>query len=998
MHRFFLEISIFLLGVMNQSMVVTSFQSHSFPSSSFHTHHFTTISTRRRANCNYNYFQSSTTLLYQHKQHQQQEYSLKNKLECDNQHYVTQHSSRKMNWMSNTIFGLSLSIISILIQPQISNAEINSISSQPTITTTITMSNNPQTNQKQTKKSRYWEIMESNDPTQISNANEKLLDNAVGTINTMYYDNSGGAKFSPKDMYDRWKVLRVYATDGIDGVKALNSMSKSGNESLKKSKGMVKQSQTENEEEQASSLNQFSFMPQQLFTVQSDVVKMVPLNRNYNTNENDKLIVPPKAFDTREDAVTSLKWLVSTLDDPFSKYLTREELQNELRNKDDGFLGLGLLVESPPPNVIRTTPLGDGKSSSDLNSDIVLPKAVVNQKVKEEVTSRSKKVFSKSTTTTTTASPLSSSSSSSSSILSITRASNLPTVTAVVPDSPAERAGIVVGDRIAAIGTDKFVGMGRDEIIKKMNRVYKGAEGYYGYPDLTVAKPLVQVQIQQREEEKGMSGSTAGAAGNGGKEEYQQVTQLRYNSEMEERDEVVAYKLSRVRLPTLSLEPYKPYQPPTPSSSDGETTLASTTSGIESTVTTASNTPVLARTIPFVSGGDAIVHYELLTPNDSIFRKSTSSIDSTTQASSSSTNGDNSKSNELVGYIRLTRFSRTSTAGYVKAVEELEKAGAQSFIIDVRNNYGGVIQESMLVASTLLRDPHSVLCYTMNSRGGFTPHDAEEYIVDKRYPGYLLSSEPKSVTMEQVKRDDPEFVNEDGSYNWVPPSSYASLHEQRMKRGISRPSSSNGFLASPAFAFEGLKKKPFGYNQQDTTEILKKQLRAQKKVVILMNEGTASAAEVFVSSLHDNGRTVGLVGTKTYGKGLIQHTFPMSDGGGLRLTVAEYLTPALQHVTKVGESRYDKNTGELVGGGVRPDIYCPSTQGIPSNIGADICVGVALDAIEDAEVRESLDNGAVLANYPKGETNGYGVSRIGGSGDGSVRRRTITQGIAKDDF
>ena len=99
----------------------------------------------------------------------------------------------------------------------------------------------------------------------------------------------------------------------------------------------------------------------------------------------------------------------------------------------------------------------------------------------------------------------------------------------------------------------------------------------------------------------------------------------------------------------------------------------------------------------------------------------------------------------------------------------------------------------------------------------------------------------------------------------------------------------------------------------------------------------ASAAEVFASSLHDNGRAT-LVGTKTFGKGLIQHTFPMPDGGGLRLTVAEYLTPSLQHVTKVGGARY--------GSGVKPDVQCESRHGIPQIVGADLCVGVALDVLE----------------------------------------------------
>ena len=94
-----------------------------------------------------------------------------------------------------------------------------------------------------------------------------------------------------------------------------------------------------------------------------------------------------------------------------------------------------------------------------------------------------------------------------------------------------------------------------------------------------------------------------------------------------------------------------------------------------------------------------MVHWELLTPDDSIFQHLTPG--------------------KPVGYIRLTRFSKSSTAGYVDAINSLEEAGAQSYIIDLRNNYGGVIQEAMVTASTLLRDPHSVLCYTLNSRGGF---------------------------------------------------------------------------------------------------------------------------------------------------------------------------------------------------------------------------------------------------------------------------------------
>lgn len=114
---------------------------------------------------------------------------------------------------------------------------------------------------------------------------------------------------------------------------------------------------------------------------------------------------------------------------------------------------------------------------------------------------------------------------------------------------------------------------------------------------------------------------------------------------------------------------------------------------------------------PEVVGGDSIVHYATLTSNDSIFQN----------------NGA-----RPVGYIRLTRFSKASTAGYINAINSLEAAGVDAYIIDLRNNYGGVIQEAMLTASTLLRDPHSVLCYTLNGRGGFRPQENMEYIVDKR--------------------------------------------------------------------------------------------------------------------------------------------------------------------------------------------------------------------------------------------------------------------------
>ncbi len=58
---------------------------------------------------------------------------------------------------------------------------------------------------------------------------------------------------------------------------------------------------------------------------------------------------------------------------------------------------------------------------------------------------------------------------------------------------------------------------------------------------------------------------------------------------------------------------------------------------------------------------------------------------------------------------------------------------------------------------------------------------------------------------------------------------------------------------------------------------------------ILVNENTASASELFSSAMRDFDKAV-LVGTKTFGKGIMQNTIPLSNKGGLTLTVAEYRT------------------------------------------------------------------------------------------------------------
>ncbi len=70
-------------------------------------------------------------------------------------------------------------------------------------------------------------------------------------------------------------------------------------------------------------------------------------------------------------------------------------------------------------------------------------------------------------------------------------------------------------------------------------------------------------------------------------------------------------------------------------------------------------------------------------------------------------------------------------------------------------------------------------------------------------------------------------------------------------------------------------------------------------VVVLTNEGTASAAEILAGALRDN-RDVRLVGEQTFGKGSVQDLIGLEDGAVLKLTIAEWLTPNGQSLSKHG--------------------------------------------------------------------------------------------------
>lgn len=75
--------------------------------------------------------------------------------------------------------------------------------------------------------------------------------------------------------------------------------------------------------------------------------------------------------------------------------------------------------------------------------------------------------------------------------------------------------------------------------------------------------------------------------------------------------------------------------------------------------------------------------------------------------------------------------------------------------------------------------------------------------------------------------------------------------------------------------------------------------KTKYKLAVLINGGTASAAEILAGAIQDT-KTGILIGEKSYGKGTVQVIVPLSDGGGLKLTVAKYKLPSGRYIDGVG--------------------------------------------------------------------------------------------------
>ena len=157
---------------------------------------------------------------------------------------------------------------------------------------------------------------------------------------------------------------------------------------------------------------------------------------------------------------------------------------------------------------------------------------------------------------------------------------------------------------------------------------------------------------------------------------------------------------------------------------------------------------------------------------------------------------------ENIGYIKLPSFDSDSSKKLKEKIDDLVSKGIKSLILDLRNNGGGIVDESTDIADLFL-DKGKIIMTTKDNK----------------------QKEEETKTKTKKQYDMP--------------------------------------------------------------------------LIVLTNENSASASEILTAALKDNERAT-IIGTKTYGKGVIQTVLNLSDGSGLKITTAEYFTPNGTEINKKG--------------------------------------------------------------------------------------------------
>lgn len=215
-------------------------------------------------------------------------------------------------------------------------------------------------------------------------------------------------------------------------------------------------------------------------------------------------------------------------------------------------------------------------------------------------------------------------------------------------------------------------------------------------------------------------------------------------------------------------------------------------------------------------------------------------------------------------------------------------------------NYSNVVMMREDIVKALRGKPGTKVNITLLRTG----NDKKEEIIDKE----VKREEIRNETVEsQMLNEDIGYISID-SFDEITADDFKKQLEELKKKnlkglvldlrfnpgGILDVSTdiANEFMGKGTIVYTEDKNKKRNYIKSDSKKL-------GLPLAILVNGESASASEVVSGAVQDSGDGV-IVGTKTFGKGIVQTVKPLSDGSGVKLTISEYFTPKGRTIHKKG--------------------------------------------------------------------------------------------------
>ena len=259
--------------------------------------------------------------------------------------------------------------------------------------------------------------------------------------------------------------------------------------------------------------------------------------------------------------------------------------------------------------------------------------------------------------------------------------------------------------------------------------------------------------------------------------------------------------------------------------------------------------------------------------------------------------------NTLGNYVGIGIYMSQDNNGNIVIVEPIEEspaeaAGLQADDIIVEVDGESVVgQDTSTVASKVKGEEGTIVRLKIIRNNQYMTVDVER----KAIKVYHVKSEMKENNVGYIKLS----TFDEGCSNEFR-TAFEELQAQGAQKLILDLRDNTGGLVDEALNIADMilpkgKTELITVDSKDNKEttVSKSDPIIDTNIVVLTNEYSASASEILVGALKDNGEAT-IVGTKTYGKGVIQNVFSLSDGSILKLTTAEYFTPNETKINKKG--------------------------------------------------------------------------------------------------